>query len=127
MKRANLLAALLLLALGLSDLDLSTAAMAHAVLVKAVPAVGGTVSASPTDIRITFSEGVEPRFSKIAVTSGDGRSVETGAASVDPANPAILIVPLKTALQPGSYKVTWHAVSVDTHATQGSFSFTVKP
>lgn len=122
MKRATLLMAPLWLTLGLSP-----AAMAHAVLVKAVPPVGGTVSASPSDIKITFSEGVEPRFSKVAVTSADGHSVETGAASVDPSNPAILIVPLKTALQPGSYKVMWHAVSVDTHATQGNFSFTVKP
>ena len=101
--------------------------LAHAFLDHAVPPVGGTVSASPTDIKITFSEGVEPRFSKIAVTSADGHPVETGAAGVDPSNHAILIVPLKTTLQPGSYKVNWHAVSVDTHATQGNFSFTVKP
>jgi methionine-rich copper-binding protein CopC len=122
MKRALLLTASLWLSFALPP-----ATMAHAVLVKAVPPVGGTVSASPSDIRITFSEGVELRFSKIAVTSADGRPVETGAASVDPTNPAILIVPLKTTLQPGSYKVNWHAVSVDTHATQGNFSFTVKP
>ncbi len=122
MKRALLLTASLWLSFALPP-----AAIAHAVLVKAVPPVGGTVSASPSDIKITFSEGVELRFSKIAVTSADGRPVETGAASVDPTNPAILIVPLKTTLQPGSYKVNWHAVSVDTHATQGNFSFTVKP
>ncbi|MBV9114877.1 MAG: copper homeostasis periplasmic binding protein CopC [Hyphomicrobiales bacterium] len=122
MRPKFLFAAMLGFALGLSP-----AAMAHAILVKAVPAVGGTVSASPSDIRITFSEGVEPRFSKIAVAAADGRSVETGTANVDPTNPATLIVPLKTALQPGSYKVTWHAVSVDTHKTEGSFSFTVKP
>lgn len=121
MKRATLLSAPLWLTLALSP------AMAHAVLVKAVPPVGGTVSTSPSDIKITFSEGVEPRFSKITVTSADGRSIETGAASVDSSNPAILTVPLKTPLQPGSYKVSWHAVSVDTHATQGNFSFTVKP
>jgi methionine-rich copper-binding protein CopC len=122
MKRAFLLAAPIW-----ASLALSSVAMAHAVLVKANPPVGGTVSASPTEIRITFSEGVEPRFSKIALTSADGHSVETGAASVDPSNPAILIVPLKTALQSGTYKVMWHAVSVDTHSTQGNFSFTVKP
>ncbi|MBV8428843.1 MAG: copper homeostasis periplasmic binding protein CopC [Hyphomicrobiales bacterium] len=127
MKRAPLLASLTLSTIGLSSLALSPAVMAHAVLVKAAPPVGGTVSASPSDIRITFSEGVEPRFSKISVAGADGHAVETGAASVDPSNPAILIVPLKTALQPGAYKVTWHAVSVDTHATQGNFSFTVKP
>jgi methionine-rich copper-binding protein CopC len=110
-----------------AGLSFSPAAIAHALLVKAVPAVGGTVSASPADIKITFSEAVEPRFSKIVVTGADGRSVETGAASVDPGNHAMLIVPIKASLQPGTYKVMWHAVSVDTHTTQGSFSFDVKP
>jgi methionine-rich copper-binding protein CopC len=28
-------------------------------------------------------------------------------------------------LPPGSYKVQWHALSVDTHTTQGAFSFRV--
>jgi copper resistance protein C len=28
-------------------------------------------------------------------------------------------------LRPGRYSVTWHALSVDTHKTQGSFSFQV--
>ena len=30
-------------------------------------------------------------------------------------------------LPPGVYTVNWHAVSVDTHHTQGSFNFTVAP
>ena len=29
------------------------------------------------------------------------------------------------ALSPGSYKVRWHALSVDTHTTEGSFTFHV--
>jgi copper resistance protein C len=28
-------------------------------------------------------------------------------------------------LPPGTYKVLWHALSVDTHTTEGSFSFRV--
>ncbi|MEJ1978863.1 MAG: copper resistance protein CopC [Acetobacteraceae bacterium] len=31
------------------------------------------------------------------------------------------------ALPPGLYKVIWHATSVDTHRTEGSYSFTVAP
>ena len=30
-------------------------------------------------------------------------------------------------LAAGTYKVEWHAVSTDTHKTQGSYSFTVNP
>ncbi len=30
-------------------------------------------------------------------------------------------------ITPGTDKVTWHATSVDTHKTQGSFTFTLSP
>ena len=44
---------------------IATQAFAHAQLEKATPAVGGTV-ASASEIRLEFSEGVEPKFSKIS-------------------------------------------------------------
>jgi copper resistance protein C len=103
----------------------SSAAFAHAQLEKATPAVGGTV-ASPSEIRLEFSEGVEPKFSKVSVT-GPGGAVPLGAAKTDAGNPAVLIAPISKALPPGVYKVHWQAVSVDTHHTQGTFEFTVKP
>ena len=28
-------------------------------------------------------------------------------------------------LSPGTYRVRWHVLSVDTHKTEGSFTFTV--
>ncbi len=102
------------------------AALAHAQLDKAVPAVGGTV-ASPPEIRLKFTEGVEPRFSGIALSSEGGAAVPLGAPSVDPADDSVLIAKVPKTLPPGVYTVTWHAVSVDTHKTQGSFTFTVKP
>jgi methionine-rich copper-binding protein CopC len=40
--------------------------------------------------------------------------------------PDVLIVPLVKPLTPSVYTVTWHAVSADTHCTQGTFKFTVK-
>ena len=48
-------------------------AFAHAQLEKATPAVGGTVS-SASEIRLEFSEGVEPKFSKVSVTGPGGAS-----------------------------------------------------
>jgi methionine-rich copper-binding protein CopC len=38
----------------------------------------------------------------------------------------VLSVKLKT-LPPGIYSVEWHVTSVDTHKTEGHFTFTVKP
>ena len=103
----------------------ATQAFAHAQLEKATPAVGGTV-AGPSEIRLEFSEGVEPKFSKISVT-GPAGAVPLGAAKTEPSNQAVLIVPIAKPLPAGAYKVHWQAVSVDTHHTQGTFEFTVKP
>ena len=103
----------------------ATAAFAHAQLDKATPPVGGTVSA-PSEIRLKFTEGVEPRFSGIALSAA-GAAQPLGKAAVDPADNSVLIVKVTKKLPPGVYTVNWHAVSVDTHHTQGSFNFTVKP
>jgi methionine-rich copper-binding protein CopC len=103
----------------------STAAFAHAQLEKATPAVGGIV-AGPSEIRLEFSEGVEPRFSKVSLT-GAGGAAPLGAAKTEAGNKAVLIVPISKPLSAGTYTVHWQAVSVDTHHTQGTFEFTVKP
>ena len=104
---------------------LATQAFAHAQLQKATPPVGGTV-ASPSEIRLEFSEGVEPKFSKVSLTGPGGAAVPLGAAATAPSNQAVLIVPISKPLSPGAYTVHWQAVSVDTHHTQGTFQFTVK-
>ena len=104
----------------------ATQAFAHAQLEKATPAVGGTV-ASASEIRLQFSEGVEPRFSGLTLTAAGGASVPLGTAKTEAGNQAVLIVPIAKPLPPGAYTVHWHAVSVDTHHTQGTFEFTVKP
>jgi len=104
----------------------ATQAFAHAQLEKASPAVGGTV-ASASEIRLTFSEGVEQRFTKVSLTGPGGAAVPLGAAKTAPNNQAVLIAPITRPLSAGVYTVHWHAVSVDTHHTQGTFQFTVKP
>ena len=50
-----------------------------------------------------------------------------GPAKTEAGNGAVLIVPIGKALTPGVYTVRWHAVSVDTHHTQGNFQFMVSP
>jgi methionine-rich copper-binding protein CopC len=106
---------------------IASPAFAHAQLQKAVPAVGGTVTASPTEIRLKFSEGVEPRFSSIALATEEGAAIPLGKPNIDPADIRTFIAAVPQALKAGVYTVTWRAVSVDTHKTQGSFSFTVAP
>jgi len=70
--------------LALATLSVPAAgAQAHAFLNQAVPPVGGAVPTSPKEIRLTFSEGIEPRFSGIEIATGDGQPVATGPAVPD--------------------------------------------
>ncbi|WP_158747251.1 copper homeostasis periplasmic binding protein CopC [Acidisphaera sp. L21] len=101
-------------------------AFAHAHLKTATPAPDSTVQAAPTAIGIDFTEGVEPQYSSIVVQNADGQAVSTGAAATAPDNNKHLSIGVGT-LAPGMYRVIWHATSVDTHKTQGTYQFTVKP
>lgn len=121
--KTRLLSVVLLCALAFAG---ARGANAHAFLDHAAPSVGSTLRASPSVVRIWFSEAVEPAFSTIKVLNAAGQRVDQGVATVDPNDPTILGIALKP-LPPGTYKVIWRAVSVDTHATDGSFSFTVAP
>ena len=102
------------------------AAQAHAHLRTAAPAVGGTLPASPTDVAITFTEGVEPRFSTIEVQDAAGQRVDKNDVHTAPADNKVLSVGVPQ-LAPGTYTVVWHATAVDTHKTEGKFQFTIKP
>jgi copper resistance protein C len=102
----------------------SVSALAHAFLDHAVPSVGATVAQAPAEVTLWFTEPLEPAFSGIAVTKAAGERVDTRTATIDPKDRQELHVPLKQ-LASGDYKVSWHVVSVDTHPTQGTFTFDV--
>jgi len=101
-------------------------AFAHAHLDRASPAVGSTVNPAPKEIVLWFTNQLEPAFSNIEVRNENGAPVQAGKASVDRRDRTQLRVPLK-ALSAGTYKVIWRVLSVDTHRTQGDFSFRVGP
>jgi len=98
-------------------------AFAHAHLKSETPAADSTVSA-PSELRLVFSEGVEAALTKVELSSG-GAKVEVKSIATDPADKKVLVVTPATALQAGDYQVNWHAVSVDTHKSNGEYSFKV--
>ena len=99
---------------------LPIAAQAHARLDHASPRVGSTVAAAPKELSMWFTEKLEPAFSTAEVRNAQG-AVQSGKAHADG---TVLHVPLQS-LSPGTYTVNWRVLSVDTHRTQGSFTFTV--
>jgi methionine-rich copper-binding protein CopC len=100
---------------------LPQAASAHAHLDHSVPAVGSMVSPPPQDLTLTFTQSLEAAFSTVEVTDSSGARVDQGEAKI---SGNTMQIGLKT-LSPGTYTVHWHAVSVDTHKTQGDFSFSI--
>ena len=109
----------------LAMLSAASPACAHAILERASPLVGSEVPAPPHEIALTFTEGVEPLFSTIEVRDPHGAVVATGKPRTEAGNNRRLVVELP-ALGSGTYTVTWHATSVDTHKTEGSYRFIVK-
>jgi copper resistance protein C len=101
-------------------------AFAHAFLKHSSPPVGANVPVPPKAVIIDFTEGVEPAFSTIEVQDAQGKRVDEGHPHLVNGNQSRLAVDLPK-LPAGEYTVTWHATSVDTHKTQGSFHFTVSP
>jgi methionine-rich copper-binding protein CopC len=106
---------LALLPLGAAD------ARAHAFLDHAEPRVGSTVQTAPRELSLSFTQNLEPAFSTVEVRDANGARVDQGKAKVSGSSMHIGLKPLS----PGTYKVRWHALSVDTHTTEGSFSFRV--
>ena len=102
----------------------ATRVEAHAFLKDAEPAVGGTIQTSPSEVRIRFTENIEPTFSSIQVFDTSGKEVDKRDVHLDRSDRAQLHVSLPQ-LGAGMYKVVWRVVSVDTHVTNGSFTFRV--
>jgi methionine-rich copper-binding protein CopC len=99
-------------------------AHAHAFLDHANPAVGSSVPNSPPLVTLWFTQDLEPAFSDVTVTNDAGQRVDLGNAHISQGSPAELQIGLKP-LPRGTYTVSWHVVSVDTHPTEGTFTFEV--
>lgn len=113
-----------LVTLSLALLSGAASASAHAYLDHASPLVGSTVTSAPREVRMWFSQPLEPRFTAAQLHSGAGAVVATGG--VDTADPKQIVIHVP-ALPPGKYKVLWKVLSVDSHHTEGSFGFEIKP
>ena len=99
----------------------TSSARAHAFLDHAEPRVGNKVATSPREVTLWFTQKLEPAFSSISVTNGTGERVDTGKVRV---NGNQMSISLRSG-GGGTYHVHWHVLSVDTHTTDGNFTFQV--
>lgn len=107
----------------------SGAVFAHPKIVATTPADHAEVSA-PAKIEIAFSETLMTQLSGADLTmtekSGTTESTKIEARTTASSDTKSLVITPAQPLSPGTYRVDWHAVSTDTHAVKGSFSFRVK-
>lgn len=97
------------------------AAQAHAFLDHAEPRVGNKVASPPREVTLWFTQKLEPAFSSLTVTDAAGKRVDSGKPRVSGNQ---MSIPLRAG-GAGTYRVNWHVLSVDTHTTEGNFTFQV--
>jgi copper resistance protein C len=98
-----------------------TAAKAHAFLDHAEPRVGSTVPTAPRELVLSYTQNLEPAFSSVEVSDANGARVDLGKPKIGASTMRVGLKPLS----PGTYRVRWQVLSVDTHTTEGSFTFNV--
>ncbi|WP_027882753.1 copper resistance CopC family protein [Meiothermus rufus] len=139
-----------------ATLALAGVALAHAYLVSSSPADGAVLREAPSQVRLSFTEAVELRFSRFKVypleaprealnnpqrlrmlaealvaqvlplRDDEARRVDMGL--VTPGRTAENVqLALKPGLKPGAYVVMWQVLSVDTHTTRGFLLFVYRP
>ncbi len=99
-------------------------AWAHSFPEEEAPSAGATVAAAPAQVSIQYDAPIESLFDSLQVLDASGQDKATGAPQVS-ADGHQLSVPV-AALTPGDYTVKWRVVCIDTHHTEGSYTFTVK-
>jgi copper resistance protein C len=100
-------------------------ALGHSGLQRTEPPVESNLKRPPSEVKLYFTERLEPAYSTVRVTDDHGAQVDRQDAHVDPSNPLLLRATLQP-LEHGTYTANWRVLSVDGHVTEGRFTFQVK-
>ena len=98
-------------------------ASAHSFPESETPSAGQKVSSPPAEVTINFDAPIEKLFAKLEVTGADGKNEAAGAPQIsdDGRRMSVKVASLK----PGDYTVKWAVVGIDTHHTEGSYTFSI--
>jgi copper transport protein len=113
------------LALGLAFIFPATAS-AHAILLRSDPAKDAVLNTPPQQVRMWFTEDLNPAFTTAVVINASNKQVDKHDAHVSPADTKEMDVSLTPNLPPAVYIVIYRTDSADDgHILRGSFIFTV--
>lgn len=97
----------------------------HFELARSVPAAGSMVHGAPAELRLWFTATPQDGTTAVRITDSGGKTVPTGAVSVDPEDAASFQTSFSGALAAGRYTVAWRAMGPDGHVVTGEFEFSV--
>jgi copper transport protein len=101
-------------------------ASAHAILLRSDPAKDSVLSVAPQQVRMWFSEALNPAFSTAVVVDGENKRVDNRDAHVSSHDATEMDLTLQSNLPPAVYIVIWRTDSADDgHILRGSFLFSV--
>jgi copper resistance protein C len=100
-------------------------ATGHAVLQRSEPRGESRLKRPPVEVRLYFSERLEPKYSSVRVQNDRDVQVDRRDGRVDRANPVLLRATLPQ-LPPGTYKVLWRVLSIDGDVTEGEYTFLIE-
>ena len=95
----------------------------HATLISSEPAADSRLAASPTRVRLVFSEPIEGNLARVTLVPGTGSPMVLRATG-DPRDVHAVIAPVDS-LATGQYRVQWRVVSADGHAVDGTYVFAI--
>jgi methionine-rich copper-binding protein CopC len=122
----RLLRPLIVIATGASVLG-AAAVLPHTHLVKSEPGKDSTVTVSPKELKLFFSEAVKPSVTGVRLLASDSSVVALGALKTGGGKPGPIVAPVTGAMKPGSYRVMWRVAGDDGHPISGNYVFSVKP
>ena len=100
-------------------------ALGHSGLQRAEPPVESKLKRPPSEVKLYFTERLEPAYSTIRVEDDNGAQVDRQDSHVDPSNSHVLRATLQL-LEHGAYSVIWRVLSVDGKVSEGRFTFRVE-
>ncbi|HSU90650.1 MAG TPA: copper resistance CopC family protein [Sporolactobacillaceae bacterium] len=104
-------------------MSIAIVASAHSFPESQTPSAGQKLAAAPAEVTINFDAPIEKLFAKLEVTGADGKNEAAGAPQIsdDGRRMSVKVASLK----PGDYIVKWAVVGIDTHHTEGSYTFSI--
>ncbi len=106
---------------------LASSVLAHAKLKEAVPAPDSTVTVAPKDVKMVFTEEIDPKRSSAKVFNATNTQVDNGDSAVNVNARTQMTVTLKQPLANGVYTVKWEVVTPDDDGkSNGEFKFTLQ-